>query len=144
MNDTDATYMKTALRLAARAAGLVSPNPMVGAVVVKAGRIIGRGWHRAYGLPHAEVEALRQAGDAARGADLFVTLEPCNHQGRTPPCTLAVLAAGVRRVVMATRDPNPRVNGGGAEFLESRGVQVEIGLLADQARRLNEAWFKWV
>ena len=144
MNDTDARYMKLALGLAAKGAGWVSPNPMVGAVVVREGRIAGRGWHRAYGRPHAEVEALRQAGATARGADLYVTLEPCNHQGRTPPCTRAVLDAGVRRVVMATRDPNPRVNGGGAEFLQERGLEVEIGLLAAAARRLNEAWFKWV
>jgi len=140
----DATYMKLALSLAAKGAGRVSPNPMVGAVVVKEDRIIGRGYHRAYGKPHAEVEALKKAGAAAQGADLYVTLEPCNHQGKTPPCTQAVLNAGIRRVVMATRDPNPRVNGGGAEFLQAQGVQVEIGLLADEARRLNEAWFKWV
>ena len=140
----DATYMKLALSLAAKGAGRVSPNPMVGAVVVKDGRIIGRGFHRAYGLPHAEVEALRRAGAAAEGADLYVTLEPCNHQGKTPPCTQAVLDAGVRRVVIATRDPNPRVNGGGAEFLQAQGVQIEVGLLADEARRLNESWFKWV
>ena len=140
----DKTYMKLALRLAAKGAGWVSPNPMVGAVVVKEGRIVGRGYHRAYGLPHAEVEALRKTGAAAQGADLFVTLEPCNHQGQTPPCTQAVLNAGIRRVVIATRDPNPRVNGGGAEFLQDQGLQVEIGLLADEARRLNEAWFKWV
>ena len=140
----DASYMKLALRLAAKGAGWVSPNPMVGAVVVKDGQIVGRGYHRAAGLPHAEVEALGRAGDAARGADLYVTLEPCNHQGRTPPCTQAVLQAGIRRVVIATPDPNPRVNGGGAEFLQARGLQVELGLLADQARRLNEAWFKWV
>ena len=140
----DATYMKLALRLAAKGAGWVSPNPIVGAVVVKEGRIVGRGYHRAYGLPHAEVEALRKTGAAAQGADLFVTLEPCNHQGQTPPCTQAVLNAGIRRVVIATRDPNPRVNGGGAEFLQDQGLQVEIGLLADEARRLNEAWFKWV
>ena len=140
----DQAYMKLALRLAAKAAGRVSPNPMVGAVVVRAGQIVGRGYHRAAGLPHAEVEALRRAGAAAKGADLFVTLEPCNHQGRTPPCTEAVLRAGIRRVVIATPDPNPRVNGGGAEFLQGQGVQVETGLLADQARRLNEAWFHWV
>jgi len=140
----DATYMKLALRLAAKGAGWVSPNPMVGAVVVRGGEIVGRGYHRAYGLPHGEVEAMRRAGDGARGATLYVTLEPCNHQGRTPPCTQAVINAGIRRVVIATRDPNPRVNGGGAEFLQSKGLQVETGLLADQARRLNEAWFKWV
>jgi diaminohydroxyphosphoribosylaminopyrimidine deaminase/5-amino-6-(5-phosphoribosylamino)uracil reductase len=136
--------MKLALRLAARGAGWVSPNPMVGAVVVREGKIVGRGYHRAYGLPHGEVEALNQAGAAARGADLYVTLEPCNHQGRTPPCTQAVLNAGIRRVVIATRDPNPRVNGGGGEFLQQQGLQVEIGLLAEEARRLNETWFKWV
>ncbi len=144
MNQTDTAYMKLALRLAAKGAGRVSPNPMVGAVVVQKDRIVGRGYHRGYGLPHAEVEALNRAGARARGADLYVTLEPCNHQGRTPPCTRAVLDAGIGRVAIATPDPNPRVNGGGAEFLQSRGLQVEIGLLADQARRLNEAWFKWV
>ena len=136
--------MKLALRLAVKGAGWVSPNPMVGAVVVKDGQIVGRGYHRAYGLPHAEVEAMNRAGDACRGADLYVTLEPCNHQGRTPPCTRAVLKAGISRVVIATRDPNPRVNGGGAEFLQSKGLQVETGLLAEEARRLNEAWFHWV
>ncbi len=96
MNSIDATYMKLALRLAARGAGWVSPNPMVGAVLVKDGRIVGRGCHRRVGAAHAEVEALRQAGAAAKGADLYVTLEPCNHQGRTPPCTQAILAAGVQ------------------------------------------------
>jgi len=140
----DQAYMKLALRLAAKGTGRVSPNPMVGAVVVKDGQIVGRGYHRAYGRPHGEVEAMNRAGDAARGADLYVTLEPCNHQGRTPPCTQAVLKAGIRRVVIANLDPNPRVNGGGAEFLQSQGLQIEIGLLADQAWRLNEAWFKWV
>jgi len=140
----DQAYMKLALRLAAKGAGWVSPNPMVGAVVVQKGEIVGQGYHRAYGLPHAEVEALNRAGAAAQGADLYVTLEPCNHQGRTPPCTQAVLQAGIRRVVIATPDPNPRVNGGGAGFLQAQGLQVEIGLLAEEARRLNEAWFKWV
>jgi len=141
---TDTSYMKLALRLAAKGAGWTSPNPMVGAVVVREGQIVGRGWHRRYGLPHAEVEALRRAGNAARGADLYVTLEPCNHHGKTPPCTRAILEAGVRRVVVAVRDPNPGVNGGGAEFLASQGVQVEMGLLEPEARRLNETWFKWV
>jgi diaminohydroxyphosphoribosylaminopyrimidine deaminase / 5-amino-6-(5-phosphoribosylamino)uracil reductase len=144
MNDIHTTYMKLALRLAAKGAGWVSPNPMVGAVVVNAGRVVGRGYHRRAGLPHAEVEALRAAGEAARGADLYVTLEPCNHQGKTPPCTQAILAAGVRRVVMATPDPNPRVNGGGAEFLSGRGVEVIEGVLEAEARRLNEAWFHYL
>ena len=136
--------MKLALRLAARGAGWVSPNPMVGAVLVQQGQVVGRGYHRRVGAPHAEVEALRRAGDAARGADLYVTLEPCNHQGRTPPCTRAILAAGVRRVIMATPDPNPKVAGQGAAFLSSHGVEVQAGVLAEEARRLNEAWFKWV
>ncbi len=119
--------MKLALRLAAKGAGWVSPNPMVGAVVVKDGHIVGQGYHRRVGAPHAEVEALRQAGDAARGADLYVTLEPCNHQGRTPPCTQAILAAGVSRVIIATPDPNPQVAGGGAAYLQAQGVAVEVG-----------------
>ncbi len=136
--------MKLALKLAARGAGWVSPNPMVGAVVVKDGQVVGRGYHRRVGLPHAEVEALRAARNAARGAELYVTLEPCNHEGRTPPCTRAILDAGISRVIIATRDPNPRVAGGGFEFLRSRGVPVEVGLLEVEARRLNEAWFHWV
>jgi len=141
---TETSYMKLALRLAAKGAGWVSPNPMVGAVVVKDGRVVGRGFHRRAGLPHAEVEALADAGEAARGADLYVTLEPCNHQGRTPPCTQAILAAGVRRVIIATPDPNPRVTGGGAEFLAARGVEVQAGLLETEARRLNEAWLHYL
>lgn len=136
--------MKLALKLAARGAGWVSPNPMVGAVVVKDGQVVGRGYHRRAGAPHAEVEALSQAGEQARGADLYVTLEPCNHQGRTPPCTQAILKAGVRRVVIANPDPNPQVTGGGAAWLASRGLEVETGLLAVEARRLNEAWRHWV
>jgi diaminohydroxyphosphoribosylaminopyrimidine deaminase/5-amino-6-(5-phosphoribosylamino)uracil reductase len=144
MPEPEVAYMKLALKLAARGAGWVSPNPMVGAVVVKAGRVVAQGYHRRVGEAHAEVEALRKAGAGARGADLYVTLEPCNHHGRTPPCTQAILAAGVRRVMIASPDPNPQVTGGGATFLASRGVQVEVGLLEAQARRLNEAWFKWV
>jgi diaminohydroxyphosphoribosylaminopyrimidine deaminase/5-amino-6-(5-phosphoribosylamino)uracil reductase len=144
MNDIDATYMKLALSLAARGEGWVSPNPMVGAVVVKDGQVVGRGYHRRAGLPHAEVEALRSTGEAARGADLYVTLEPCNHQGKTPPCTQAILAAGVRRVIIATLDPNPQVTGGGADFLASQGVDITLGVLAAEARRLNEAWMHYV
>jgi len=136
--------MKLALNLAARGEGWVSPNPMVGAVVVKDGKVVGRGYHRRAGAPHAEVESLRAAGEAARGADLYVTLEPCNHQGRTPPCTQAILGAGVRRVIIATLDPNPQVSGGGAEFMAAQGVDVSLGLLAAEARRLNEAWFLYV
>ncbi len=138
------SYMKQALKLAAKGEGWVSPNPLVGAVVVKDGRVVGKGFHRRAGLPHAEVEALAAAGAQARGADLYVTLEPCNHQGRTPPCTQAILSAGIRRVIIATADPNPQVTGGGAEFLRSRGVNVEVGLLEPEARRLNEIWFHWM
>jgi diaminohydroxyphosphoribosylaminopyrimidine deaminase/5-amino-6-(5-phosphoribosylamino)uracil reductase len=140
----ETSYMKLALRLAARGEGWVSPNPMVGAVVVKDEQVVGRGYHRRAGLPHAEVEALRAAGDAARGADLYVTLEPCNHQGKTPPCTQAILAAGVRRVIIAAPDPNPLVTGGGAAFLASQGVAVTMGMLEPEARRLNEAWWHYV
>jgi len=139
----DQDFMRLALKLAARGAGWVSPNPLVGAVVVRDGEIVGRGWHRRYGGPHAEVEALGRAGAAARGATLYVTLEPCNHHGQTPPCTRAVLAAGIRRVVAASTDPNPRVTGGGADFLQRHGVQVDLGLLEADNRRLNAAWFRW-
>jgi diaminohydroxyphosphoribosylaminopyrimidine deaminase/5-amino-6-(5-phosphoribosylamino)uracil reductase len=141
---SETSFMKLALRLAARGAGWVSPNPMVGAVLVKDGQVVGKGYHRQAGWPHAEIEALRDAGDAARGADLYVTLEPCNHQGRTPPCTQAIVAAGVRRVIIATSDPNPQVTGGGAEFLSAQGVEVTVGVLETAARQLNAAWFHWV
>jgi len=144
LHKPDERYMKMALRLAARGAGLVSPNPMVGAVVVQAAEVVGRGWHQRYGQPHAEVMALRDAGSRSRGATLYVTLEPCNHHGQTPPCTKAILAAGVKKMVAATLDPNRAVNGGGAAFLRENGVQVELGLLAEEGRRLNEAWFTWV
>jgi diaminohydroxyphosphoribosylaminopyrimidine deaminase / 5-amino-6-(5-phosphoribosylamino)uracil reductase len=142
-SQADFHFMKMALRLAAKGAGWVSPNPMVGAVVVQAGEVAGQGWHRHYGGPHAEIEALRAAGPLSRGATLYVTLEPCNHHGRTPPCTEAILAAGISRVVAAAPDPNPRVSGGGAAFLKERGVQVEMGFLEAEVRRLNEAWFAW-
>ena len=143
-SQADRRFMKMALKLAAKGSGLVSPNPMVGAVMVRDGEVVGQGWHRRYGEPHAEVMALKAAGDLARGATLYVTLEPCNHHGQTPPCTKAILAAGVARVVAASSDPNRKVNGGGAAFLKAQGLQVEMGLLAATARRLNEAWFTWL
>jgi len=141
--DTDKLYMRRALRLAARGSGWTSPNPMVGAVVVRNGRIVGEGYHRRVGGAHAEVNALRQAGEAARGATLYVTLEPCNHHGRTPPCTEAVLAAGIRRVVVGMKDPNPRVSGGGLEKLRSEGVDVMAGVLEEECRALNQPFLKW-
>lgn len=134
--------MVLALKLAAKAAGHTSPNPLVGAVVVQDGHIVGQGYHRRYGEPHAEVEALRQAGPLAREATLYVTLEPCNHHGKTPPCTAAILAAGICRVVIANSDPNPRVTGGGAALLREKGLIVDLGLLAEAGSRLNESFFK--
>ncbi len=138
----DERFMRRALQLAARGRGTTSPNPMVGAVVVRRGRIVGEGFHQAAGGPHAEVRAIEAAGERARGAELYVTLEPCNHLGRTPPCTHKILAAGIRKVVIAVRDPNPRVPGGGADFLAARGVEVVLGVLEEAAARLNEAFFK--
>lgn len=134
--------MKEALRLAAKGKGHTSPNPMVGAVVVQGDTVIGRGWHEFVGGPHAEVNALRDAGPRAKGAVLYVTLEPCNHQGRTPPCTKAVLEAGISRVVIGMADPNPNVKGGGADFLRSRGIEIELGILENECRLLNQAFIK--
>jgi diaminohydroxyphosphoribosylaminopyrimidine deaminase/5-amino-6-(5-phosphoribosylamino)uracil reductase len=135
--------MRRALDLAARGTG-VSPNPMVGAVLVRDGEIVGEGWHEGPGRPHAEVVALDAAGDRARGASLYVTLEPCSHYGRTPPCAPRIATAGVTRVVAATADPNPAVDGRGVAALRAAGVEVELGLLGDQAARLNAAFLKHV
>lgn len=140
MSVTDETFMRRALELAAKARGLTSPNPMVGAVVVREGEVVGEGFHARAGAPHAEVEALRAAGTRARGATLYVTLEPCNHHGRTAPCVPVVQQAGVRRVVAALADPNPFVAGGGAEALRAAGVAVESGLLADEAAAQNRVF----
>jgi len=118
----------------------VAPNPMVGCVLVAGDEVVGEGWHRAAGEPHAEVEALRAAGERARGATAYVTLEPCDHHGRTPPCTDALIAAGVRRVAIAALDPDPRVDGAGVQRLREAGVDVEVGLAADAAERQNEAY----
>jgi diaminohydroxyphosphoribosylaminopyrimidine deaminase/5-amino-6-(5-phosphoribosylamino)uracil reductase len=133
----DHACMARALQLAARALYTTTPNPRVGCVIAKDGVVIGEGWHQRAGGPHAEVHALRQAGDAARGADVYVTLEPCSHHGRTPPCALALLDAGVRRVVAAMDDPNPRVAGGGLALLQAHGIAVHSGLMETQARQLN-------
>jgi diaminohydroxyphosphoribosylaminopyrimidine deaminase/5-amino-6-(5-phosphoribosylamino)uracil reductase len=133
-DEADRTHMRRALRLAERGRGRTAPNPIVGAVVVRAGRVVGEGWHRALGGPHAEVEALARAGRRARGATLYVTLEPCAHHGRTPPCTEAILAAGINRCVVAVRDPHEIVNGRGLRRLRSGGLRVEVGLCAAEAR----------
>jgi diaminohydroxyphosphoribosylaminopyrimidine deaminase/5-amino-6-(5-phosphoribosylamino)uracil reductase len=133
----DLQAMRRALELAERGAGYVEPNPMVGAVVARDGTIIGVGWHERFGGPHAEVAALAAAGAAARGATLYVTLEPCCHQGKTPPCTTAIIAAGIARVVVAAADPCPAVAGGGLAALRGAGITVETGLLGAEARRLT-------
>ena len=137
-------FMREALLLAANARGRTAPNPLVGAVIVREGRIVGAGWHRKAGTPHAEVHALAMAGDLAHGATAYVTLEPCSHHGRTGPCAEALVKAGVKRVVTAMLDPNPLVAGKGKAMLEAAGVEVTVGVLAEEARRLNEAYLKWV
>jgi len=140
--DADTRWMRRALRLALRGQGRTSPNPMVGAVIVKAGQLIGQGHHRQVGGPHAEIWALRDAGEKARGATIYVTLEPCSHHGRTPPCTDALIQAGLARVIAAVEDPNPQVSGNGVRKLQEAGIEVEVGLLGDEARRLNAPYFK--
>ena len=145
MSDQD--YINLTLQLAAQGAGLVSPNPLVGSVVVKDGQVIGRGYHRYDELKHAEAWALEEAGQRARGATVYVNLEPCAHQGegkRTPPCAKALIEAGVKRVVVSMVDPNPRVNGRGFEQLREAGIEVVTGLLEREARRLNEKYVKFV
>jgi diaminohydroxyphosphoribosylaminopyrimidine deaminase/5-amino-6-(5-phosphoribosylamino)uracil reductase len=137
---SDATFMRRALELAERGRGLTSPNPMVGAVVVRDGRVVGEGAHLRAGGAHAEIAALSAAGDTARGATLYVTLEPCAHHGRTPPCAPAVVSAGIVRVVAALRDPNPLVAGGGAALLRDAGVAVELGVLGEEAERQILTW----
>jgi diaminohydroxyphosphoribosylaminopyrimidine deaminase/5-amino-6-(5-phosphoribosylamino)uracil reductase len=134
----DRFYMQMALDLAVRGTGYTSPNPVVGAVVVKDRKVVGRGYHHRFGDAHAEVNALAEAGVKARGATLYVTLEPCNHTGKTPPCTEAILAAGIRRVVVAMRDPNPDVKGAGNAYLRAKGLEVCEGPGEQAARRQNE------
>ncbi len=143
-NQEDMIYMQTALDLARLARGKTSPNPMVGAVVVRDGRIVGQGYHKKAGTEHAEILALREAGEEARGADIYITLEPCSHTGKTPPCAPALVEAGIKRAVIACLDPNPEVAGQGEKILRERGVQTEVGLLQDEAQKLNEVFFKYI
>ena len=142
--ELDESYMREALRIAEYARGRTSPNPLVGAVIVRDGTIVASGWHRAAGEPHAEIHALRMAGELARGATLYVTLEPCAHHGRTGPCAEAVIAAGLARVVVALSDPNPLVAGRGIHLLTAAGIEVTTGVCEDEARRQNEIFLKWV
>lgn len=144
MSIDDLEFMRQALLLAERGRGRVEPNPLVGAVVVQEGKVVGRGWHQRFGGPHAEVFALEEAGEAARGGTLYVTLEPCCHFGKTPPCTDAILRAGVKRVVAAMTDPFPEVSGRGIARLRQHGVAVEVGCLADEAEEVNAPYLKLV
>jgi diaminohydroxyphosphoribosylaminopyrimidine deaminase/5-amino-6-(5-phosphoribosylamino)uracil reductase len=133
-------FMREAIREARKGLGRTAPNPVVGAVVVRGGKVIAKGYHRRAGLPHAEVEALNRLGTASDADTLYVTLEPCHHHGKTPPCTLAILESGIRRVVIGMKDPNPNVSGDGADFLKRKGVDVISGVLEHKCRRLNEAF----
>ncbi len=145
--DTDETFMRRALDLAIRGVGRVSPNPLVGAVIVRDGCIIGEGWHTAFGMPHAEREALADCmchGKTARGATMYVTLEPCCHTGKTPPCTDALIEMGIIRVVIGTLDPNPLVAGKGVEVLREAGIEVCVGVLEDACAHVNEAFFHFI
>lgn len=139
---SDEYYMRLALNLAEKGRASVSPNPMVGCVIVKDDQIVGQGYHQKSGLPHAEINALNAAGINAKDATMYVTLEPCCHQGKTPPCTEAIIRAGIKRVVTPHADPNPMVNGRGFEQLRQHGITVDVGLLAREAGTLNEA-FNW-
>ncbi len=136
--------MRRALELAGKAAGRTSPNPMVGAVMVKNGRVIAEGYHKKAGRPHGEIEALRKAGKRARGAQMFVNLEPCCHQGRTPPCTDAIIESGIKEVYVGMRDPNPLVAGKGIRQLKRAGISVHSGLLKSECQRLNEVFVKYI
>ncbi|MBT8346105.1 MAG: bifunctional diaminohydroxyphosphoribosylaminopyrimidine deaminase/5-amino-6-(5-phosphoribosylamino)uracil reductase RibD [Desulfofustis sp.] len=136
--------MRIALREARKGLGRTSPNPCVGAVIVKDGDIIARGYHKKAGAPHAEIEALKKVGGKARDATMYVTLEPCNHHGKTPPCSNAVAESGIKKVVIGMLDPNPLVNGSGAEFLSSKGIEIRYGLLEEQCRKLNRPFLTYI
>lgn len=140
----DERYMGEALQLAQRAIGRTSPNPLVGAVIVRDGHIVGRGWHQKAGTAHAEIHALNEAGLLAAGSTIYVTLEPCSHTGRTGPCTEALIRAGIKKVVIAMTDPNPLVAGTGLKLLRKAGIEVVEGVMALQAAQLNESYIKWI
>lgn len=144
MISADTNQMKRALTLARKGIGKTSPNPAVGCVIVKDGKIVGEGWHKRAGGHHAEVHALQMAGDAARNADVYVTLEPCSHTGKTPPCCEALIRAGVRRVVAGMGDPNPQVNGKGLKALELAGILTSCGVLEEECRAINRPFIKHV
>jgi diaminohydroxyphosphoribosylaminopyrimidine deaminase/5-amino-6-(5-phosphoribosylamino)uracil reductase len=140
----DSEMMLRAVSLARRGEGFVEPNPMVGSVIVKDGEVVGEGWHQQFGGPHAEVHALQAAGERAKGATMYVTLEPCCHQGKTPPCADAIIAAGIQRVITALRDPFPKVAGGGLKRLAAAGIDVELGLAEADVQQLNAPYLKLI
>ncbi len=137
-------YINRALKLAKKGVGSVSPNPLVGAVIVKDGRIAGEGYHRYYGGPHAEIDALKAAGNSAKGAVLYCTLEPCSHWGKTPPCSEAIIKAGIKKVVIGMNDPNPRVNGNGIDSLVKSGIEIVNGVSESECRNLNKVYIKYI
>jgi diaminohydroxyphosphoribosylaminopyrimidine deaminase/5-amino-6-(5-phosphoribosylamino)uracil reductase len=140
----DVHFMKTAIREARKGLGRTSPNPAVGAVIVSHGKVVGKGYHKMAGSPHAEVNAIMSAAAKSKGATLYVTLEPCNHYGRTPPCTKAILDSGIFRVVVGMKDPNPSVAGGGCDYLASRGVEVQTGILEEECLGINRPFIKYI
>lgn len=140
----DKYYMRKALELARKGEGYTGNNPLVGAVVVKDDKIVGQGYHKYYGGPHAEVYALEEAGDEARGADLYVNLEPCCHHGKTGPCSLKVINSGIRRLIVGMQDPNSRVDGKGLKMIKEQGIEVKTGVLKDECRKLNEIFIKYI
>ncbi|OGW77940.1 MAG: riboflavin biosynthesis protein RibD [Omnitrophica bacterium RIFCSPLOWO2_02_FULL_45_16] len=144
MNKISHKYMRLAIELAKKALGKTSPNPAVGAVIVKNNKVVGKGYHKKAGLPHAEINALREAGQKARGATLYVTLSPCGHYGRTPPCTDAIIKSGIKKVIIAMKDPNPVNNGNGIKRLRRNGIKVEAGVLFKEAEAINKPYIKFI
>ena len=142
--NTDKKYMSLAIRLAGKAEGMTNPNPLVGAVIVRKGRVVGKGYHKRCGLPHAEACAIKSAGAETIGSTMYVTLEPCDHYGRTPPCTDAIINSGIRRVVIAMRDPNPLNDGRGISKLKRNGIKTEVGVLEKEAQAINRPFVKFV
>lgn len=142
--DQDTRYMRKAITLARKGGGWVNPNPLVGAVLVNDGKIVGEGYHEHFGAPHAEVNAIRNAGEKATGSTLIVTLEPCSHQGKTPPCTDLIVESGIRKVIIGTPDPNPQVNGKGMKILKDKGLEVTSGILEEEIRKMNEPFNKYI
>ncbi|GKU26805.1 hypothetical protein CFB3_35060 [Clostridium folliculivorans] len=140
----DIKYMKRALELAKKGEGYTSPNPMVGAVIVKDGRVIGEGYHEVYGSHHAEINAFLNATEDVKGATMYVTLEPCSHYGKTPPCANAIVEKGIKKVIIAVEDPNPLVSGRGIKILKEAGIEVVTGILEDEGRKLNEVFIKYI